>query len=644
MTDGRISDDRHRRRGWYLALAIGIALLYLLLAPPLHGPSRHDIAYSDFTAHVRHDRVAEVTFRGAYAEGQLRAPWPLGPDGQAGIQFRVRMPPFGGESLVALLEDHAVRVQAAADPHETGLYMLLSTILPWIVLFGIFWWLVRRSSRMLGNGRLGPGSELRRFLERSTEQAAVPPVGFADVAGQDHAKREVTELVDYLKNPERFRQLGAEVPRGVLLMGPPGTGKTLLARALAGEAGVPFFSISGSEFIEVFVGVGASRVRNLFAAAKKQAPAIIFIDELDSIGRTRGTGLGGGHDEREQTLNQILAEMDGFEGRETVLIVAATNRPDVLDPALLRPGRFDRHVTLDLPDRNDRIAILGVHTRKVPLDGSVDLARIANGTSGFSGADLKNLVNEAAIRAAREHRDRVLDADFEDARDRLLLGTVRTLAIRPEERHRLAVHEAGHTLVAHHVPHGDPLFKVTIIPRGRSLGGTHQLPEEERHTMDENYLRDRLAVMLGGRNAEMELLGSLSSGADDDIRQATRLARSMVARWGMSEEIGPVDLREDEQHPFLGREVALPRRSSEYSAQAVDRAVQQLLGAAERRARQILQTHRAALGCLVAALEERETLHRTDIEALLGPRSGGRAPTDAEMAGDDPPRLAAHPH
>jgi cell division protease FtsH len=312
-----------------------------------------------------------------------------------------------------------------------------------------------------------------------------------------------------------------------------------------------------------------------------------------------------------------------------VLIVAATNRPDVLDPALLRPGRFDRHVTLDLPDRNDREAILRVHTRKVPLDSGVDLTRNANGTSGFSGADLKNLVNEAAIRAAREHRERVLDADFEDARDRLLLGTVRTLAIQPEERHRLAVHEAGHTLVAHHTPHSDPLFKVTIIPRGRSLGGTHQLPEEERHTVDEDYLRDRLAVILGGRNAEKELLGTVSSGADDDIRQATRLARSMVSRWGMSEDIGPVDLREDEEHPFLGREVALPRRYSEHSAQAVDLAVQKLLNEAERRARQTLLEHRAELDRLITALEERETLHREDIEALLGPKSDARRPADA---------------
>ncbi|MDV3237998.1 MAG: ATP-dependent zinc metalloprotease FtsH [Gammaproteobacteria bacterium] len=627
MTDGE-TPDMWRRWSRYVLMAAAIGLLYMLLVRMPYGPPRYEIAYSDFTAYVRQDRVAEVTLRGEHAEGRLTEPQPIGPGKEPGTQFLARIPSFGGEGLLSLLDEHGVRVRVGEDPTQTGLYPLLFALLPWVVLFGFFWWVMRRSSQMLGNGRLGPGSELRRFLERSTEQAKVPEVSFADVAGQDNAKREVTELVEYLKDPARFQKLGAEVPHGVLLMGPPGTGKTLLARALAGEAGVPFFSISGSEFIEVFVGVGASRVRNLFDAAKKRAPAIIFIDELDSIGRTRGTGLGGGHDEREQTLNQILAEMDGFEGHEAVLIVAATNRPDVLDPALLRPGRFDRHVTLDLPDRNDREAILRVHTRKVPLDSGVDLTRIANGTSGFSGADLKNLVNEAAIRAAREHRERVLDADFEDARDRLLLGTVRTLAIQPEERHRLAVHEAGHTLVAHHTPHSDPLFKVTIIPRGRSLGGTHQLPEEERHTVDEDYLRDRLAVILGGRNAEKELLGTVSSGADDDIRQATRLARSMVSRWGMSEDIGPVDLREDEEHPFLGREVALPRRYSEHSAQAVDLAVQKLLNEAERRARQTLLEHRAELDRLITALEERETLHREDIEALLGPKSGAHRPAD----------------
>ena len=400
-------------------------------------------------------------------------------------------------------------------------------------------------------------------------------------------------------------------------MGPPGTGKTLLARALAGEAEVPLYSISGSEFIEVFLGVGASRVRSQFEAAKKNAPSIIFIDELDSIGRTRGTGLGGGHDEREQTLNQILAEMDGFSGHEAVIILAATNRPDVLDPALLRPGRFDRHVTLDLPDLEERVAILKVHTRKVPLAKDVTLTKIASGTPGFSGADIKNLVNEAAILAARNKQSKVQMWNFEEARDKLLLGTVRTMAIQPEERHRLAIHEAGHTLTAYMMPHADPLYKVTIIPRGRALGGTQQLPEEERHTLPEDYLRDRLVVILGGRTAEKILLGTVSSGADDDIQQATTLARAMVSRWGMADDIGPVDLRQSERHPFLGREIAQPRHYSEHSAQAVDRAVRQLILDAETRATEVIETHAKQLQRLVAALEEHETLHREQIEEYL---------------------------
>jgi cell division protease FtsH len=473
---------------------------------------------------------------------------------------------------------------------------------------------------------MGSTGELKSVLEAPARKGDVPAISFEDVAGQQNAKREVAELVEFLKNPEAFERLGAEVPRGVLLMGPPGTGKTLLAKALAGEAGVPFFSISGSEFIEVFVGVGAARVRSLFSAAKENAPSIIFVDELDSVGRTRGTGLGGGHDEREQTLNQILAEMDGFSGHESVIVLAATNRPDVLDPALLRPGRFDRHVVLDLPTREERREILQVHTRKVPLDSDVDLDRIAAGTPGFSGADIRNLANEAAMYAARKHRRAVSMSDFDEARDKLLMGTVRTLAIQPEERRRLAVHESGHALVAWHAPFADPLYKVTIIPRGQALGGTQQLPEAERHTLPEDYLRDRLAVILGGRTAEKVLLGSVSSGADDDIRQATALARAMVSRWGMSDDVGPVDLRASESHPFLGREIAQPRHYSEHSAQTVDEAVKTLVLAAERQAEAVLRQHRDQLDRLVALLEQTETLERDDIERLLEEGTVGEDP------------------
>ncbi|HID81864.1 MAG TPA: ATP-dependent zinc metalloprotease FtsH, partial [Thiotrichales bacterium] len=479
---------------------------------------------------------------------------------------------------------------------------------------------LRRMSQNISGG-LGRSGALDKFLNPGSDEKTgeIPEVSFEDVAGQENAKREVTELVDYLSNPEQYNKLGADIPHGLLLMGPPGTGKTLMARALAGEAKVPFFSISASEFIEVFVGVGASRVRRMFAQAKERAPSIIFIDELDSVGRTRGTGLGGGHDEREQTLNQILAEMDGFSGHEAVIVIAATNRPDVLDPALLRPGRFDRHVTLDLPDLASRVAILKVHTRKVPLAENINLEQVAAGIPGFSGADIKNLVNEAAMRAARENRSQVINEDFDEMRDKILMGSVRTLAIQPDEHHRLAIHEAGHAIAAYFLPHADPLYKVTIIPRGRALGATHQLPEQERHTLPKDYLCDRLAVMLAGRVAEKLLIDSVSSGADDDIRQATSLARAMVARWGMSEEIGPMDVRESEEHPFLGREIAQPRRFSEATAQAVDQAVKQLLHEAEERAAELMLSHRNQLDDLVKSLEENETLQREQIEKILGP-------------------------
>jgi cell division protease FtsH len=584
----------------------------------------YEIPYSQFKSLVTNQKVAEVEFQGNQIKGHLLTPEVIGPQGEQGQDFSTEMPAFGDDSLLPLLDEANVTVTVEAETAANIWATLFITMMPWVILFLLFYWAYKRTSSAIG-GRLGGPGELKKFLETPGRKAEVPDVTFDDVAGQENAKREVMELIEFLKNPDRFRKLGAEVPRGILLMGAPGTGKTLMARALAGEAGVPFFSISGSEFIEVFVGVGASRVRHLFEAAKKSAPSIIFIDELDSVGRTRGTGLGGGHDEREQTLNQILAEMDGFAGHEAVIVIAATNRPDVLDPALLRPGRFDRHVTLDLPDLNDRIAILKVHTRKIPLASDVDIKQIAAGTPGFSGADLKNLVNEAAMFAARANLETVGMVQLDEARDKLLMGTVRTLAIQPEERHRLAVHEAGHTLVAYFLPHADPLYKVTIIPRGRALGGTQQLPEEERHTLPEDYLRDRLAVMLAGRCAEKLLLGTVSSGADDDIHQTTNLARAMVARWGMSEDIGPIDLRESEEHPFLGREIAQPRRYSEHSAQSVDQAIHKLIHEADDMANRTLQQHRAQLDKLIAELETRESLQRADIERCLGPSNKKQA-------------------
>jgi cell division protease FtsH len=577
-----------------------------------------DIAYSDFKVMVANNQVTEVVMRGDILQGRLHGAKPIGPGGEQSEYFKTRMPAAGDDSLLRLLEEHGVTVNVAPPASETGWGQVLLALLPWVIFIGIYFWFMRRFSRNVIGG-IGRGGDLGKFLKpRETVEAKRPDVTFDDVAGQDNAKREVAELLEYFAHADRYQRLGAEVPHGILLLGPPGTGKTLLARALAGEAGVPFYSISASEFIEVFVGVGASRVRELFKQAKEHAPSIVFIDELDSVGRVRGTGLGGGHDEREQTLNQILAEMDGFAGHEAVIVLAATNRPDVLDPALLRPGRFDRHIVLDLPDRKARTAVLTLHTAHVPLDEDVDLDKVAAGTPGFSGADLKNLVNEAAMRAARENRGKVNKEDFDTMRDRVLMGTERSLVIQPEERHRLAVHESGHTAVAYFLPEADPLYKVSIIPRGQALGGTQQLPEAERYTLPEGYLRDRLAVILAGRTAERVFLGSVSSGADDDIRQGTALARAMVARWGMSEDVGPVDLRDSEEHPFLGREIAQPRRHSEASATVVDDAVRSLLQEAEGRAEEVIHSHRARIERLVVALEQQETLHREQIEGCLG--------------------------
>ena len=606
-------------RNWIInaILIIAFTAIYYALTQKTVTEPAFDIPYSEFKQLLNDGALASVTLKGNQAEGTLLQATSIGPQQEMSKFFKTRIPDIGDESLLPALEAKRVEVIVISPETEGVIWRVLLSILPWIFIIAFWFWIIKRAQRSISGG-LGGKGELGKFLRGSSKSAEIPDVTFDDMAGQDTAKREVTELVEFLKSPARFRQLGAEVPRGVLLMGPPGTGKTLMARALAGEAGVRFYSISGSEFIEVFVGVGASRVRHLFEEAKKNSPAIIFIDELDSIGRTRGTGLGGGHDEREQTLNQILAEMDGFSGHEAVIVLGATNRPDVLDPALLRPGRFDRHVVLELPDRNDRVAILNVHSRRVPLADDVDMEQISAGTPGFSGADIKNLVNEAAMLAARDNATQVSMKYFDEARDKLIMGTVRTLAIQPEERHRLAVHESGHTLVAYFLPHADPIYKVSIIPRGRALGATHQLPEQERHTLPEDYLRDRLVVMMGGRSAEQELLGSVSSGADDDIAQATALARAMVSRWGMSKEIGPVDLRDTEEHPFLGKEMAQPRHFSENSAQSVDKAVKELLGNAEKQAIDLIAKHRKLLDNLINELEEHETLDHEQIKVCLG--------------------------
>jgi cell division protease FtsH len=449
-----------------------------------------------------------------------------------------------------------------------------------------------------------------------------PQVTFADVAGEDEAKKELTEVVDFLRNPAKYHQLGARLPRGILLVGPPGTGKTLTARAVAGEAGVPFFSISASEFVEMFVGVGASRVRDLFDKAKQHAPAIIFIDEMDAVGRQRFAGLGGSNDEREQTLNQLLVEMDGFETNQEVIIMAATNRPDVLDPALLRPGRFDRQVVVGLPDRVGREAILNIHSRGLPLSPDIDKASLARGTTGFSGADLANLVNEAALMAARKNKKQIEADDFEEALDKILLGTTRAGLMNAKEREVVAYHEAGHALVAHFTPGADPVRKVSIVPRGRALGVTVQTPEEDRHNYSRSYLQGRLAMLLGGRAAEMVVYDEVTTGAENDLREATNLSRRMVGLWGMSQDVGPVYLGTGQEHVFLGREIVQDKGHSDATAQRVDSAVRQMVETSLQQAVDMTQKYRPQLDALVAALLERETLDAADVKAVFGPPAG----------------------
>ena len=594
---------------WLLVFGLG-TLLFLLTQQPGGPGASATVSYSDVKTLIRNGEVREVTLEETAIVAVLHERRTDGAE-----RVRAITPAQPDPALLPLLEEMGVTVTAEAPRAPSSLIWFL----PWILIIAFYFWLSRRMMGGLG----GMGGGMGDFLSGRASKPAklTSKVTFADVAGQDEAKREVSELVEFLRDPDRFQRVGATVPHGVLLMGPPGTGKTLLARALAGEADVAFFSTSGSEFVEMFVGVGAGRVRKMFEAARKHAPSIIFIDELDSIGRTRGTGLGGGHDEREQTLNQILAELDGFSAREAVVVLAATNRPDVLDPALLRPGRFDRHVTLSLPDRDARRAILDVHIKDLPLHRDVDLDQVAAGTPGFSGADLKNLLNEAAITAARRSGGDITPADLDEARDKVMMGTVRTLAIQPDERHRLAVHEAGHTAAAFYNPGGDPIYKVTIIPRGRSLGSTHMLPAHDRHTLPEAYLRAQLVTLLAGRAAEKQLLGSVSSGADDDIRRATALARSMVARWGMDAAIGPVDLRDSEDHPFLGQQIAKPRSYSDETATRVDQAVMALLQEAEANATALIKDHREQIIRLVTRLEADETLDLMAIRQCLDPDS-----------------------
>ena len=532
-----------------------------------------------------------------------------------GKQYEVTGPVT--EDLYKTLNDKGIDYKVEPED-DSGLLQLAIMWLPMILIVIIMVMFMRQMQAGGGKAMSFGKSKARLLTEHHGK------VTFKDVAGVDEAREEVEEIIDFLRDTRKYMRVGGRIPKGVLLMGPPGTGKTLLARAIAGEAGVSFFSISGSDFVEMFVGVGASRVRDLFEQGKKNAPCIIFIDEIDAVGRHRGAGLGGGHDEREQTLNQLLVEMDGFESNDGVILVAATNRPDVLDPALLRPGRFDRRIVVGLPDVRGREAILKVHTRKVPLDDRVDLSVVARGTPGFSGADLENLVNEAALTAAKDNRDRVARRDFERAKDKVLMGAERkSVMISEEEKRTTAWHEAGHTLVAMKLPvrHVDPIHKVTIIPRGQALGVTQQLPEEDRHNLDRRYAEARIAILMGGRIAEeLALDGQQTTGAGNDIEVATTLARKMVCEWGMSDAMGPIAYGKNDSEPFLGRDIQKPQNYSEATAQAIDREVKSIVMAQYQRAKDILVTHAESLERLAHALIERESLGLDEVEAAVAGR------------------------
>ena len=592
-------------------------LLFFFLYGPRYGAKTTAISYSKFKNLVNNGKVAEIVVEDEKIAGNFKKPLSIG-SAKNGVKFEhfnTILPSFEDPHLLNLLEKNNVTIKAKSD-ERSWLGTLLISLLPWLLIIGFFVWsskrLQQRMGSMSGAGPFGFGKSKAKLYTKSDSDTT-----FEDVAGLLNVKKELTEIVDFLRNPSHFRNLGGELPKGILLVGPPGTGKTLMARAVAGEADVPFYSISGSEFIEMFVGVGASRVRDMFNKAKKDAPAIIFIDEIDSIGRVRGTGLGGGHDEREQTLNQILAEMDGFSPQESVIVMAATNRPDVLDPALIRPGRFDRRITLDRPDKKARKQILEIHSRDVPLADDVDLDTVAAMSVGFAGADLKNLVNEAALYAGRKEKDQVEAEDFDQALDKIRLGIEREDVISDADKEIIAYHEAGHALMARLSPKADPLKKVSIIPRGRALGATEQLPEEDRYNLSRSYLLDRIAVLLGGRAAEKLVFNDLTSGAGDDLKQATNLARRMVCQWGMSDTLGPVTFRQGETHPFLGREIAEHKDFSEETARIIDDEIRRIIREQEEKAEGLLDSNRDKLDTLAEALLEHETMENQEIDQLL---------------------------
>jgi len=608
---------------WIFALIIAFNFMYAFFAREAVDGGI-PVSYSRFKLELAADNIAKITIKGNSISGEFRKKVTLTdsthgqPATREAARFTTIKPAIEDPSLMADLQARKVDVTAVTtetSPLVSGLLYLL----PWILIIGV-WWLAMRGMR----GQ-SPGAMMGGF-SKSGAQMYTPgeksKVTFDDVAGMENAKLELREIVDYLQDPKKFQQIGGKVPKGVLLVGPPGTGKTLLARAVAGEAGVTFLSISASQFIEMFVGVGAGRVRDLFATAKKSAPSIIFIDELDAVGRSRGAGLGGGHDEREQTLNQLLSEMDGFDPHDEVIVMAATNRPDVLDAALLRPGRFDRHVVVDRPDWRDREKILQVHTRKIPLDKDVVLAVIARGTPGMTGADLENLVNEAAILAARQNSSTVTMYHLEQAKDKVLMGGERKMYITEQEKRITAYHEAGHTLVAKLLPGTDPVHKVTIIPRGQALGVTQQLPEDDRYHYSKTYLVNRLSVALGGRVAERTVFSDLSTGAQNDLKMVNELAEKMVCVWGMSEKIGAMTFHRGEEHPFLGRKLAEEKTFSEQMAWLIDQEIAAVIRQAEVKAEEIIAGNRDKLDVLAEALIDEETLDGKRIDHLLGQDKG----------------------
>ncbi|HPW37105.1 MAG: ATP-dependent zinc metalloprotease FtsH [Syntrophorhabdus sp.] len=589
---------------WLFIILFGLFIFNIYYKPKKNYES---VIFSDFVEAVQAEKVTSVTVQGRNIIGVFK-------DGK---EFKSYAP--DDPDLMKLLRTHNVKINAKPD-EEGGLWQnLVISWFPMLLLIGV-WIFFMRQMQAGGGKAMAFGKSKARLITGKENK-----VTFQDVAGIDEAREELEEIIDFLKDPKKFTKLGGRIPKGVLLVGPPGTGKTLLAKAIAGEADVPFFSISGSDFVEMFVGVGASRVRDLFNQGKKQAPCIIFIDEIDAVGRHRGAGLGGGHDEREQTLNQLLVEMDGFESNEGVIVMSATNRPDVLDPALLRPGRFDRQIVVSIPDVKGREAILKVHTRKNILSNNVDLSIIARGTPGFSGADLENLVNEAALLAARKNKKEIEMEDFEHAKDKVLMGVERRSMIIPyQERRNAAYHEAGHALVAKMIPGSDPIHKVTIIPRGRALGITQQLPIDERHTYSKDYLLDNITILLGGRVAEELVLNHQTTGAGNDIERATELARKMICEWGMSDRLGPLNYGKREEHIFLGKEIAQHKNYSERTAQEIDEELQKTVNGCFDRARQLVLANMDALHAIANKLLEKEVLDGQEIDGIIKENTNGK--------------------